>query len=65
MTTRKNVREKRVLAKAIIQAGVERNAGETVELRPDQIARLEPDGYFESEAPARERRGGAGTETAS
>ena len=45
-------RQKRVLAKPLIQAGERREPGETVELRPDQIARLEPDGYFEPVAPA-------------
>ena len=46
--TRNDGREDRVLAKPLIQAGVRREAGETVRLRPDQIARLEADGYFEA-----------------
>ena len=41
-------RVKRVLARAIVQAGVERALGETVRLRRDQIIRLEPEGYFEA-----------------
>ena len=40
-------RIERVLARELIQANVLRKPGETVRLRPDQIARLEPDGYFE------------------
>ena len=49
MTTPKpdDGRTPRVLARPLIQAGVERAAGETVRLRPDQVERLEPDGYFE------------------
>lgn len=43
-------RQKRVLAKPLVQAGERREIGETVELRPDQIARLEPEGYFEAPA---------------
>ena len=43
-------RLKRVLARPIIQAGIERQIGETVELRPDQVERLEPEGYFEAAA---------------
>ena len=45
-------RQKRVLAKPLVQAGERREIGETVELRPDQIARLEPEGYFAAPAPA-------------
>lgn len=45
-------RQKRVLAKPLVQAGERREPGETVELRPDQIARLEPEGYFEAPVPA-------------
>ena len=44
-------RQKRILAKPLIQGGERREPGETVELRPDQIARLELDGYFEPAAP--------------
>lgn len=44
-------REERVLAKPMIQAGVERRLGEKVLLRPDQISRLEAEGYFEDGAP--------------
>ena len=44
-------RQKRVLAKPIVQGGERREPGETVELRLDQIARLEPQGYFEAPAP--------------
>ena len=52
--TRNDGREDRVLAKPLIQAGERREPGETVRLRPDQIERLEGDGYFEAaKAPAR------------
>ena len=40
-------REERTLARPLRVAGVQREPGATVRLRPDQIARLEPDGYFE------------------
>ena len=49
-------REARVLAKPIEQAGVLREPGETVRLRPDQIARLEPEGYFKNPAGAGKTR---------
>lgn len=45
-------RQPRTLAKPLVQAGATREAGETVLLRPDQIARLEPLGYFA--APGKE-----------
>ena len=51
-------RQKRVLARSLVQAGEHRAIGETVELRPDQIARLEPEGYFEAPAPAPADKGG-------
>ncbi len=47
MTRKIDTREERVLAKPIVQAGIERASGETVRLRPDQIARLEAEGCFE------------------
>ncbi len=47
MTRKQDGREARVLAKPLVQAGIERAPGETVRLRPDQIARLEVEGYFE------------------
>lgn len=49
-------RIRRKLARPLIQAGVERNPGETVLLRRDQIDRLAPEGYFENAAPASRRR---------
>ena len=49
-------REERTLAKPIEQAGVLREPGETVRLRPDQIARLEPEGYFKNPAGAGKTR---------
>ena len=45
-------RQKRVLAKVLIQGGRRREPGETVELRPDQIERLEPEKYFAPLPPA-------------
>lgn len=45
-------RQKRVLAKVLIQNGIRREPGETVELRPDQIERLEPKHYFAPAPPA-------------
>ena len=49
MTTAKpgDGRIPRVLARPLIQAGALRDAGETVRLRPDQVERLEPEGYLE------------------
>ena len=47
--TDENKRRKRVLAKPLSYRGAMRGAGETVELRPDQIARLEPQGYLKPE----------------
>lgn len=44
-------RVERTLARDLVQRGALRRPGETVRLRPDQIARLEPDGYFEAAAP--------------
>lgn len=49
-------RERRTLAKPLVQAGVERQPGEEVELRPDQIARLEAQGVV---APQGARKDGA------
>ena len=46
-------RVERVLARELTQRGILRRPGETVLLRPDQIARLEPDGYFMPHKPAR------------
>ena len=53
MTTPKpdDGRTPRVLARPLVQAGVERAAGETVRLRPDQVERLELDGYLEPPTP--------------
>ena len=34
-------RERRTLARPLVQGGVHKAPGETVELRPDQIARLD------------------------
>ena len=53
MTTAKpdDGRIPRVLARPLVQAGVERAAGETVRLRPDQVERLAPDDYFEPPTP--------------
>lgn len=45
-----NERIERTLAKALSHRGRLRAAGERVALRPQQIARLEADGYFEAEA---------------
>ena len=45
MATEKRIR--RVLAKKLVNRGVELRPGDTVDLRQDQIERLEPDGYFE------------------
>ncbi len=47
-------REERILARPLVQAGVERMPGETVRLRPAQIERLEQEGYFTS--PDKTRR---------
>ena len=47
-------RVKRVLARPLTQAGIERAIGETVELRPDQIEWLEEGGYFEAAKPEQE-----------
>ena len=46
-------RVERVLARDLVQRGILRRPGETVLLRPDQIARLEPDGYFMPKRSAR------------
>ena len=51
----------RVLAKALVQAGARKSPGETVRLRPAQIERLAPRGYFEEPAPAKPRRGDSST----
>ena len=45
MATEKRIR--RVLAKPLVNRGVELQPGDTVDLRQDQIERLEPEGYFE------------------
>ena len=46
-------RERRTLARPLVQGGVHKAPGETVELRPDQIARLDAQGYFAADgAPA-------------
>ena len=47
-------RQTRVLKRPLIQAGVERQPGETVELGASQIEWLEGEGYFE---PAGEKGG--------
>ena len=56
--------EARVLGKPLVQAGIERQSGETVELRADQIARLEPEGYFVLSVEARRQRKSTGGEGA-
>ena len=45
--------ERRTLARPLVQGGVHKAPGETVELRPDQIARLEAQGYFAAAQEAR------------
>ena len=44
----------RILARPLIQAGMKKEPGDEVLLRPDQIERLEPEGYFR---PAAKRKG--------
>ena len=44
-------RERRTLARPLVQGGVHKAPGETVELRPDQIARLDAQGIL-APAPA-------------
>ena len=46
-------RERRTLARPLVQGGEHKAPGETVELRPDQIARLDAQGIL---APAQEAR---------
>ncbi len=46
MTRKTDTREERILARPMIQAGIERAPGETVRLRPDQIERLQAQGYL-------------------
>ena len=46
--TRKTI--KKTLARPLILAGVRREPGETVTLRPDQVERLAPQGYFDDGA---------------
>ena len=56
----KRDRERRTLAAPLVQDGALRQAGEPVELRPDQIARLEAQGVVtpvEAPAPANESDG--------
>ena len=65
--TRKG-REKRVLAKPLVQGGQPKAPGDEVWLRPDQIERLAPGGFFKTDepAPAPETvpaKGGAGKKT--
>lgn len=43
-------RQERILARPMTVAGAALAPGETVRLRPDQIERLEPEGYFEPPA---------------
>ena len=50
-------RLERVLAKPLIQRGVRREPGETVLLRPDQIERLEPEGYLRAAGAAKAKPG--------
>ena len=54
-------RRPRVLAKPVSFRGVLRSAGETIELREHEIARLEAEGCLEPEAekPAGTGKGGA------
>ena len=40
-------RIRRVLAKPLVNRGVELQPGDTVDLRQEQIERLEPEGHFE------------------
>lgn len=40
-------RIRRVLAKPLVNRGLKLQPGDTVDLRQEQIERLEPDGYFE------------------
>lgn len=40
-------RIRRVLAKPLVNRGIELQPGDTVDLRQEQIERLEPEGYFE------------------
>ena len=47
-------RERRTLAKPLVQAGEQKEPGDTVELRPDQIARLEAQGVLLPAGGARE-----------
>ena len=47
MTGEFATRRERVLARQLRQGGEVREPGATVRLRQDQIARLEPGGYFE------------------
>ncbi len=56
MTRKTKVREERVLAKPLIQTGVLKQPGETVRLRPDQIARYGTQGYFEAAGTGRGRK---------
>ena len=58
MTRKSDAREERVLARPMIQAGIERAPGETVRLRPDQIERLQAQGYLAG-AKAKAAAGGA------
>ena len=51
-------RQTRVLAKPMSQGGVMRAAGEEVELRDDQIARLEAEGYLAPADGSRQGKGG-------
>ena len=56
MTRKTAAREERILAKPLVQSGVLKQPGETVRLRPDQIARLEAGGHFE---PVKAKAAGA------
>ena len=47
-------RQMRTLARALVVAGERKRPGDRVRLRPDQIARLAPEGYFA--APKQPRR---------
>ena len=49
-------REARVLARPLAAAGELKSPGDTVCLHPDQIDRLEPEGYFEPAKPPAKRK---------
>lgn len=54
-------RERRTLARPLVQGGTPRQPGETVELRPDQVARLEAQGILAPAQEAQRAEGSTGT----